>query len=214
MNSPRKLSHPLALAVLVLLFEKSMHPYEMAATLKQRGKEQSIKLRYGSLYTVIGQLQREALIEPASTERAGARPERTTYRLTEAGQAEMSSWLRSLVSEPVKEYPRFEAALSLLPALPPKEAQMLLTQRLGRLDDRERKLLSELTDAETMSLPPLFLIETEYALALLRAERTYVKTLVHGIETAQLGGIRQWRQWHADRAAGLGTAADPPSRPA
>jgi DNA-binding PadR family transcriptional regulator len=202
MNSPRKLSHPLALAVLVLLFEKSMHPYEMAATLKQRRKEQSIKLRYGSLYTVIGQLQREALIEPASTERAGARPERTTYRLTEAGQAEMSSWLRSLVSEPVKEYPQFEAALSLLPALPPKEAQMLLTQRLGRLDDRERKLLSELTEAATMSLPPLFLIETEYALALLRAERTYVKTLVHGIETAELGGIRQWRQWHADRAAG------------
>ena len=147
MNSPRKLSHPLALAVLVLLFEKSMHPYEMAATLKQRGKEQSIKLRYGSLYTVIGQLQREAFIEPASTERAGARPERTTYRLTKAGQAEMSSWLRSLVSEPVKEYPQFEAALSLLPALPPKEAQALLTQRLGRLDDRERKLLGELTEA-------------------------------------------------------------------
>jgi hypothetical protein len=102
---------------------------------------------------------------------------------------------------------QFEAALSLLPALPPKEAQRLLTQRLGRLDDRERKLLSELTEAATMSLPPLFLIETEYALALLRAERTYVKTLVHRIEAAELGGIRQWRRWHADRAAGRGAAA-------
>jgi DNA-binding PadR family transcriptional regulator len=203
MNSPRKFTNPLALAVLVLLFEKPMHPYEMAATLKQRGKEQSIKLRYGSLYTVIKQLEREAFIEPAGTERPGARPERTTYRLTETGETEMSTWLRSLVSEPVKEYRQFEAALSLLPALPPKEAQALLTHRLGRLDEGERKLLSELAGAAAMNLPPLFLIETEYALALLRAERTYVKTLLHGIETAELGGIKQWRQWHADRTAAL-----------
>jgi DNA-binding PadR family transcriptional regulator len=201
MKSPRKSTHPLALAVLVLLFEKPMHPYEMAATLKQRGKEQSIKLRYGSLYTVIGQLERQTFIEPTGTERAGARPERTTYRLTNTGEAEMNAWLRSLVSEPVKEYPQFEAALSLLPALPPKEAQALLSQRLSRLDEGERKLQSELTGAAAINLPPLFLIETEYALALLRAERAYVETLIHGIETAELGGISQWRQWHADRAA-------------
>ena len=111
----------------------------------------------------------------------------------------MNAWLRSLVSEPVKEYPQFEAALSLLPALPPREAQVLLTQRLGRLDEGERKLQSELEGAAAMNLPPLFLIETEYALALLRAERTYVKTLIRGIETAELGGIKQWRQWHAER---------------
>jgi DNA-binding PadR family transcriptional regulator len=178
-----------------------MHPYEMATTLKQRGKEQSIKLRYGSLYTVVRQLEREAFIEPVGTERAGARPERTTYRLTQLGEAEMNAWLRSLVSEPVKEYPQFEAALSLLPALPPKEAQALLTHRLGRLDDAESQLQSELAGAAAMSLPPLFLIETEYALALLRAERTFVQTLIHGIETAKLGGMKQWRQWHADRMA-------------
>ena len=42
-------ANPLALAVLALLFERPMHPYEMAATLRQRHKEDSIKLRYGSL---------------------------------------------------------------------------------------------------------------------------------------------------------------------
>jgi DNA-binding PadR family transcriptional regulator len=197
---PRKLSNPLALAVLVLLFEKSMHPYEMAATLKQRGKEQSIKLRYGSLYTVIGQLEREGFIESAGTDREGGRPERTTYRLTAAGETEMSSWLRSLVSEPVKEYPQFEAALSLLPALPPQDVQALLAERLGRLEDQERRIQAEIKGAQATNLPALFLIESEYALALLRAERTYVKGLIRGIETAELGGIEQWRQWHADRA--------------
>jgi len=199
MTTPRKISNPLALAVLVLLFEKSMHPYEMAATLKQRGKEQSIKLRYGSLYTVIGQLEREGFIEVASTERDGGRPERTTYRLTESGEAEMNSWLRSLVAEPVKEYPQFEAALSLLPALPPKDVQLLLAERLGRLEEQERQMQAEIKGAAAINLPALFLIESEYALALVRAERAYVKGLIRGIETGELDGVEQWRRWHLDR---------------
>jgi len=199
MQSPRKISNPLALAVLVLLFEKSMHPYEMAATLKQRGKEQSIKLRYGSLYSVIGQLEREGFIEAAGTARDGGRPERTTYRLTDSGEAEMNSWLRSLVAEPVKEYPQFEAALSLLPALPPKEVQLLLAERLGRLEEQERRMQAEIKGAAAINLPALFLIESEYALALVRAERVYVKGLIRGIESGELDGVEQWRRWHMDR---------------
>ena len=198
MKNPRKISHPLALAVLVLLFEKAMHPYEMAATLKQRGKERSIKLRYGSLYTVIGQLEREGFIEAAGTERDGGRPERTTYRITEAGETEMSSWLRALLAEPVKEYPQFEAALSLLPALPPKDVQLLLAERLGRLEEQERQMQADLEDAAATNMPALFLVESEYALALVRAERAYVKGLVRGIETGELSGVEQWQQWHLD----------------
>jgi DNA-binding PadR family transcriptional regulator len=198
MKNPRKISHPLALAVLVLLFEKIMHPYEMAATLKQRGKERSIKLRYGSLYTVIGQLEREGFIEAAGTERDGGRPERTTYRITDVGESEMSSWLRALLAEPVKEYPQFEAALSLLPALPPKDVQLLLAERLGRLEEQERQMQADLTDAAATNMPALFLVESEYALALVRAERAYVKGLVRGIETGELSGVEQWQQWHLD----------------
>jgi DNA-binding PadR family transcriptional regulator len=198
MKNPRKISHPLALAVLVLLFEKAMHPYEMAATLKQRRKERSIKLRYGSLYTVIGQLEREGFIEAAGTERDGGRPERTTYRITDAGETEMSSWLQALLAEPVKEYPRFEAALSLLPALPPKDVQLLLAERLGRLEEQERQMQADLEDAAATNMPALFLVESEYALALVRAERAYVKGLVRGIETGELSGVEQWQQWHLD----------------
>jgi DNA-binding PadR family transcriptional regulator len=198
MKNPRKISSPLGLAVLVLLFEKAMHPYEMAVTLKQRRKEQSIKLRYGSLYTVIDQLEREGLIEAAGTERDGGRPERTTYRITDAGETEMGAWLRALLAEPVKEYPQFEAALSLLPALPPKDVQLLLAERLGRLEDQERQMQADLNNAAAANMPALFLVESEYALALVRAERVYVKRLARGIETGELGGVEQWQQWHLD----------------
>lgn len=197
MKKPRRISNPLGLAVLVLLFEKAMHPYEMAATLQQRRKEQSIKLRYGSLYTVVSQLEKEGFIEAAGTERDGGRPERTTYRITDAGETEMRSWLRALLAEPVKDYPHFEAALSLLPALPPRDVQILLAERLGRLEEQERQMQADLREAAA-STPALFLIESEYALALVRAERAYVKELARGIETGELGGVHQWQQWHLD----------------
>ena len=54
-------SNPLALAVLACLIERPMHPYEMASTMRERHKDESIKLNYGSLYTVTEALQRHLL---------------------------------------------------------------------------------------------------------------------------------------------------------
>src|SRR5215813_4612273 len=93
--------NPLALAVLALLFERPMHPYEMAATLKQRHKEESIKLRYGSLYTVIELLLARGLIRAEATSRAGKRPERTVYALSDPGHEELLDWMRDLIRDPV-----------------------------------------------------------------------------------------------------------------
>src|SRR5215470_13353834 len=124
----RKVSNPLALAVLACLFERPMHPYEMATTLRARGKDQSIKLNYGSLYTVVEALQQHKLIATQETEREGRRPERTVYRLTDAGRMELIDWVSELISRPAKEYTRFEAGLSRLPVLRPEDAAALLAQ--------------------------------------------------------------------------------------
>src|SRR5215470_7097387 len=97
MSRKTRLSNPLALAVLVLLFEKPMHPYEMAATLRMRNKAGSIKLRYGSLYTVIEGLQRDGLIQVKETVREGRRPERTIFEITASGLDRMRAWLRELL---------------------------------------------------------------------------------------------------------------------
>src|SRR5207342_3039788 len=117
MAGRRAVSNPLALAVLVTLCERPMHPYEMASTMRSRGKERSIKLNYGSLYTVVNNLARHGLIEAMGAGREGWRPERTVYRVTEAGRKELDDWMAELVAVPVKEYPQFEAALSELPVL-------------------------------------------------------------------------------------------------
>ena len=90
--SRRRVSNPLALAVLACLSERPMHPYEISTTLRGRGKEHSVKLNYGSLYSVVEPLQRHGLISSRETTREGRRPERTVYEITAAGVDEFEDW--------------------------------------------------------------------------------------------------------------------------
>jgi DNA-binding PadR family transcriptional regulator len=206
---------PLALAVLALLFERPMHPYEMASTLKQRHKEDSIKLRYGSLYTVIELLIARDLISAKETSRAGRRPERTVYALTAAGLDELRDWMRDLIRDPVKEYPEFEAGLCLLPVLPPDEAVALLRERALLLIGKAAQLQAQHAELAEQKLsaiaggqelpqplagqkfPPLFLVENEYRLALIKAEHAFVNELVRRIVEDGWGPVDMWRDIQA-----------------
>ncbi len=191
-------SNPLALAVLALLFERPMHPYEMGLVLKQRRKEDSIKLRYGSLYTVIELLLGRGFIVARETSREGKRPERTVYEITAAGRDELHDWMADLVGQPSKEYPQFEAALSLLPVLPPDEALTLLRRRLELIEDDAAILSRAISQASLANFPPIFLIETEYRLALMKAEQLFVAELARRIESGW-GPLDLWRGLHQDR---------------
>lgn len=154
-----------------------MHPYEIASTLRTRHGEDSIKIRFGSLYSVIAQLVERDWIVAHETGQRGARPEHTSYRLTEAGREALVSWLRDLIATPVKEYPKFEAALCLMAALSPGEVAALLEQRIGRVDQAIARLGAEIEQCLADGLDPLFLVEAEYRLALFRAERDFCRTL-------------------------------------
>ena len=195
----RKLSNPLALAVLVLLYERPMHPYEMASTLRARHKEASIKLRYGSLYTVIELLETAGFILAKKINRQGKRPERTIYEITRSGETEMRDWMRALLSTPVKEFPRFEAGLSLLPSLPPEEAVELLETRLAFLQHDIERIKRGLQTTKAEGLAALFTIESEYRLAALEAERAFVEKLIPRIEKDGCGFLKQWKKWHSER---------------
>jgi DNA-binding PadR family transcriptional regulator len=180
----RKISNPLALAVLALLVEKPMHPYEMSSTLRQRRKETSIKLNYGSLYSVVESLQRHGLIEATETIRHGRRPERTVYAITETGRREFVDWLSELLRSPVKEYTQFEAGLC-----------DLLNERIGLLAAEQHTGRSMLDLAAKAKLPRLFWLEAEYWLMLREAELRYVTELVRQIRDGTLDGIDLWRRY-------------------
>src|SRR5437868_14797631 len=132
----RKVSNLLALAILSLLTERPMHPYEMSAVMRQRALTAIIKLNQSSLYSVIEVLHREGWIVPVETQREGRYPERTIYRTTEAGRAELVDWLRSLIRRPVVEYTQFAAGLAFLGNLPPAEVATLLEENIGYLQEQ------------------------------------------------------------------------------
>jgi DNA-binding PadR family transcriptional regulator len=191
-------ANPLALAILSCLHERPMHPYEVAQTLKSRAKDESIRLNFGSLYSVVEGLAARGMVEPRETVREGKRPERTIYEITPLGRRELTDWLSELVSNPAKEYLQFEAALSLLPSLAPDDALALLRQRAVALEIRLRQSEATVALAQDQGLPRLFMLETEYGDALTRAELDFVRTLVTDLENDKLAGLEEWRGWYVD----------------
>lgn len=194
--APRTRSNPLALAVLAQLWERPMHPYEISMTLRERRKEDSIRLNFGSLYSVVESLEKHGLIEAASTEREGNRPTRTIYRITDAGTTEAIDWMTDLVREPVKEFPQFEAALSFLPLLAPDDVVRLLHIRAETLRMTITAGEAMRRAARAQGLPELFDLEAQYEAALRRAELGFVDGLVARIADGSLGGVDLWRTLH------------------
>lgn len=195
------MSNPLALAVMALLFEQPMHAYEMVSLMRERGKHETIRLRYSSLYSVVGALEREGLIASVETRREGRRPERTVYELTEAGREEFLTWLRELLREPVKEYTQFAAGLSFVAALSPEEVLGLLDERTYQLEQEIGSLRSRLDAVMEQGLPRLFLIESEHELVLKEAELEWVRELVGEIADGTLEGLDRWRGFHSAPAS-------------
>ncbi|MFE3178199.1 PadR family transcriptional regulator [Amycolatopsis sp. NPDC059090] len=190
----RKVSNLLGLAVLAALCERSMHPYEIATVLRSRGKEDDLKIKWGSFYTVVGNLEKHGYIEAVEHVRDGARPERTVYRITEAGQAELEDWVAELLGTPDPEPTRLHTGLSVMLALGPDIVDQQLRHRVGEL---ERMIDARVAALERMraEVSRLFLVEGEYQLAMWRAEAEWVRGLREELASGAIAGVEEWRRY-------------------
>ena len=105
--------------------------------------------------------------------------------------------MSDLLLYPVKEYPQFMAALSLLPVLPPSIVETRLQERLQHLDVAIKTKHGALDGVLRTGLPPLFLIEGEYEIALMEAERDFVRRLVARIAKDPAELAPMWPGMHA-----------------
>jgi DNA-binding PadR family transcriptional regulator len=178
----------------------------MQRVMQARGKDTVVRVQRGSLYPAVERLAAAGLVEPVETERAGRRPERTVYRLTEEGRDTAELWLTSMLRDVRNEFPEFAAALSFLPLLSAAEARSELTARLVQLG-KSIAAVRSVTDGLNVQfqLPRLFLIETEYQLAMLEAEYAWVSGVVEDIATGRLSWdaeqIREWADGVAQRGS-------------
>lgn len=191
-------SNPLALAVLVCLYEKPMHPYQVAQTLRSRAKQESVRLNYGSLYAVVESLEKKGFIKATGTVRAGKRPERTVYEITDDGSLEMNDWMTELIGVPAKEYPAFMAGLSFIPSLPPDDALAALRSRADALRIKLAGLRGAMKAAREAGLPRLFELESEFEEQQLAAELKFVNALVADMSGGTLDGLDMWRLFHTE----------------
>src|SRR6267143_431683 len=94
MKTKRELPRtPLALAVMNLLMERPMHPYEMKLMMKERGHDLVIRLNGGSIYDTVERLEEGGFITSQAPSREGRRPERTVYTITPTGRDEITATL-------------------------------------------------------------------------------------------------------------------------
>lgn len=167
---------PLGVVVLALLREGEMHPYEMMRMLRQRRDDRLVRIQNGTFYHTVSRLERAGLVIEVGVDRDGNRPERTTYRLTDAGETAVVEWVR-------RELPRmdrpaeFRIALAEAHNLDRSEVVALLAERrialVAELDGHR----AGLSDSATRGVPDQFLVGVSRQAAVLDAELAWQDAL-------------------------------------
>jgi DNA-binding PadR family transcriptional regulator len=180
---------PLAVSALAMLEERPMHPYEMYRVMVERFEHEVVKVRPGTLYHAVARLADHLLVEAVGTDRAGGRPERTTYRITERGRALMRERLRGMIARPVNEYPSFPLALGEAHNLPREEVLWLLAERIHALETRidEQKAL---LDHAAEKVERAYLLDHYFVIDMTIAELDWLRRLAVRIEHKEL----EWPQ--------------------
>ena len=177
-----------ALTVLALLLTGPRHTYEMHRLMLDTHKDFVTGLPR-SMYHAVERLLRAELIEVVRTDRAEGRPERTVCGLTGAGRAELAQRVRRLLEHPEPDSTLFVAALSFLGCLPVSQARAALEVRRAELERRIDGARVAL--AQVAGLPRLLLVEAEFEVARLAAERDWVAGLLDDLDSGRL-------DWPAD----------------
>jgi DNA-binding PadR family transcriptional regulator len=85
--------------LLALLASGPAHGYELKTQLEQRFGSVLPPLNAGQIYTTLGRLERDGLVEDDAVAQNG-RPNKRVYRLTGEGQKELDGWLADATPSP------------------------------------------------------------------------------------------------------------------
>ncbi|MGW6622928.1 PadR family transcriptional regulator [Nocardia sp. NPDC055002] len=182
---------PLAIAVLGLLDERPMHPYEMYQLLIARREDLLVKVRPGSLYHVVARLADDEMVAAEGIGRAGNRPERTTYRITDSGRTALRGRIADLLRTPVQEYPIFRVALAEAHTLPQEQVVALLDERVEYLTQSRADMDVLLDWTRSRAIPRRYFVVLEYIRATIHAELVWIEDFA-----AELGsGAVLWEQY-------------------
>jgi DNA-binding PadR family transcriptional regulator len=186
-----------------------VHGYDVRRELLSWDVESWANIQPGSIYHALRKLSEEGLLEEVATEQVGARPTRTTYRVTAKGDAEFEDLLRKYwwnVHTPVDP---FSSAYAFMPALPRAEAIAALRNRAHALEAHAARHRAMIEDKSGWinSKPPHVLwnfelvvakIEAEIDWCIRTAERVEGGAGLHAHERYTEEMLEQWRASNTD----------------
>lgn len=176
----------LALAVLGYLEERPMHPYEMCQLAAHRHEDTLVKVSPGSVYRAVYRLADEGLAESVGTGRDGARPERTTFAITDAGRLALREGVAALLASTEPEYPRFPVALAGASSLPEADVEEALTARLAARRAELAELDAVLSATAEHDVPRMYKLDAEYSRSQLSAEVAWIEGVIADLGTERL----------------------------
>lgn len=177
----------MAIMVIALLEEQgATHPYELQQVMLSRGDDRYLRLTTGTLYHTVNRLAEQQLIRAVGTQCEGNRPERTAYEATEAGIEALRDRVADLLKTPADEHPVFAVAIAEAHHLPAPLIVELLQRRVEHLSEIEALIDSNLASAEAAGAARRYLLGAHYRKALVTADLTWTRQLIHDIRTEHL----------------------------
>lgn len=176
-----------------------VHGYDLRRELLSWGAEEWANVTPGSVYNALKTLVREGMLEVVGTDRQGARPERTTYRITEEGEEDLLRLLReNLWQSGLPNHPLL-AGLAFLPLFPRDELAKAMRHRADKLRAQATQRRSEARTIAASDGAPLGGIPAHVAesfrltAALLEGEAAWAGDLAERLERGELDVL-----WDAD----------------
>ena len=180
---------PLAMAVLELLIEKPMHPYEMAQLMRARHIEAKANVKPGSLYHAVERLETHGHIEVVDTQREGRRPERTVYGVTEAGRDAFLERAKAMLGSVAPEFPEYASGLAALNELDREDALAELRTRALTLQ-AEAAADQVITESlEAKPLPAIYWLDKRFIADRRAFELAWTNQLIEDITTGRVSWV-------------------------
>jgi DNA-binding PadR family transcriptional regulator len=157
-----------------------VHGYFLRRELMTWQVDEWANINPGSIYNALRSLTREGFLEEVDTEAEGARPARTTYRLTGDGEQEFLSLLRQALWKVETFDPTpVHASLSFMWALTRREVIDAFEHRISEIDAKVLASGYAVEQVLTSDTTPHFVREMfDLTVARLRGEQDWAQHLV------------------------------------
>ena len=173
------------LVILGLLRERPLYGYEIKQIITEHMGDWT-SIAFGSIYFALRKLAEEGFVEKVATEKAGSRPSRSIYQITEAGRAEFLRLLRAVWGKVERHYFAFDVGLFFMEALPVGEVKGYLRERAARLEAVVEHLVAHRAEQLASEGVPRFASAIfDHSLAHFQAELTWTREVLDKVERGE-----------------------------